>query len=95
MGIIRGNGIPEQGFLYSHGNYTILNFPGAINTVAYSINASGQVVGFYEDGSNGSITSQHGFLYSGGTYSTIDPPGALDPLPTASTTRADRRVLLR
>ena len=34
---------------------------------------SGRVVGFYEDGSNGSITSQYGFLYSGGTYTTIDP----------------------
>jgi len=65
-------------FVYSggtNGTYTILNDPiGTHETRAYSINSSGQVVGF-SDGSG----NLHGFLYSGGsngTYSTIIPPQA-------------------
>ncbi|TMJ85481.1 MAG: hypothetical protein E6G76_16135, partial [Alphaproteobacteria bacterium] len=38
------------------------------------INATGQIVGFYDNDSG-----RHGFLYSGGTYTTIDDPlGASD-----------------
>jgi uncharacterized membrane protein len=66
----------EESFLCSHGTYTILAFPGAINTQTDSINASGQVVGWYEVGPNG-VTAQYGFIYSNGTYTTIDPPGGL------------------
>jgi hypothetical protein len=39
-----------------------------------SINASGQIVGFYYDSSN----HAHGFLDNNGTFSTIDPPGSID-----------------
>jgi hypothetical protein len=35
------------------------------------INTSGQIVGYYFDGS-----TNHGFLDSGGTYTTIDYPGS-------------------
>jgi probable HAF family extracellular repeat protein len=68
----------NQGFVYSNGTYTTLTFPGAINTEPLSINAKGQVVGYYEVGdSNGSIIAEHGFLYSNGIYTTIDPPGGI------------------
>jgi probable HAF family extracellular repeat protein len=59
--------------------YTTIDPPGSTYTIANSINAKGQIVGFYEGGSNGSITSEHAFLYNGGggIYTTIDPPGSL------------------
>ena len=50
-----------------------LDFPGAKVTVAYGINAAGDVVGTYVDASGIS----HGFLLSEGEYTTIDPPGAV------------------
>jgi probable HAF family extracellular repeat protein len=69
---VESRGGPEQGFLYSHGTYTVLDFPGASNTVAEGINAKGQIVGDYIDSSG-----THAFLDSGGTYTTIDPPGSI------------------
>jgi hypothetical protein len=54
----------DKGFPYSKGTYTILDFSGAIVTHPLSISAKGEVVGYYEVGSNGSITAQHGFLYN-------------------------------
>jgi probable HAF family extracellular repeat protein len=68
VGLYTGRtGGPEQGFLYSHDTYTILDFPGATRTGAYSINDKGQVVGYYIGGDG----QQHSFVYSGGTYTTI------------------------
>jgi probable HAF family extracellular repeat protein len=55
--------------------YTTLDDPSADNTQAFGINASGQIVGFYNSGS-----SFHGFLLSGGTYTPLD-----DPLATGAT----------
>src|SRR5712691_1756464 len=60
-------------------NYATLDDPMASNlpmahnlsgTYAQSINAAGQVVGYYYD----SNQIAHGFLYSGGTYTTLDDP---------------------
>ncbi len=48
---------------------TALTVPGAGETRASSINASGQVTGSYDLGS-------HGFVYSGGMFTTLDVPGA-------------------
>jgi probable HAF family extracellular repeat protein len=42
-------------------------------TLAYGINASGQVVGYYTNTTGGGT---HGFLYSGGTYTNFDDPDA-------------------
>lgn len=52
--------------------YTTIDFPGAIQSGAASINNLGQIVGGYQlsDG------SRHGFLYSGGVFTTIDDPNA-------------------
>jgi probable HAF family extracellular repeat protein len=64
-----------HGYLYSGGNYTILDDPLAIQdstssygTVANGINDKGQVVGYFL----GSDHRFHGFLYSGGNYTTLD-----------------------
>jgi probable HAF family extracellular repeat protein len=54
--------------------YTILDDPKATSgTQAFGINALGQVVGSYSDGTGGGT---HGFLYNGGTYTTLDDPDA-------------------
>ena len=50
--------------------YTTLDDPLATNgTVAYGINATGQIVGSYTN-----VSGAHGFLLSGGTYTTLDDP---------------------
>jgi probable HAF family extracellular repeat protein len=50
-----------------------LDFQGARATVAYGINANGDVVGTYVD-QNG---TNHGFRLTEGQYMSIDPPGSL------------------
>jgi probable HAF family extracellular repeat protein len=53
--------------------YTTLDDPLATNgTFATGVNASGQVVGSYNDAAG----NAHGFLYSGGTYTTFNDPDA-------------------
>ena len=52
---------------------TTLDFPGAKTTLAYGINANGDVVGTYVD----TNSKNHGFLLTAGLYSSIDPPGSL------------------
>jgi hypothetical protein len=66
-----GGEINSRGFLLSGGVYSMIHYPGAVNTTAEGINDSGQIVGRYWDG-----IRYHGFLLSGGVYSTIDYPGA-------------------
>ena len=58
----------RHGFLRSKegDNYTTLDVPGAIFTVAQGINNAGTIAGLYVD-TNG----QHGFVLSGGVYTTI------------------------
>ena len=56
--------------LTAQGSYKQIDYPGAVQTFASSINAAGDVVGMYIDTSN----FQHGFLLSGGNFTTIDDP---------------------
>jgi probable HAF family extracellular repeat protein len=58
-------------FILNGGSQTTLAAPGAVATLANGINNSGQVSGYFYDG-----TTAHGFLYSGGNYATLDFPGA-------------------
>jgi uncharacterized membrane protein len=52
--------------------FITIDVPGATNgTIAWGINAHGDIVGHYLDS-----TGQHGFLLSGGIYTTIDIAGA-------------------
>ncbi len=48
---------------------------GTHGTLAYGINATGQIVGYYEDDGT-AFGLDHGFLYSGGNYTTLDDPSA-------------------
>ncbi|MDG4597655.1 MAG: hypothetical protein P9F75_18545 [Candidatus Contendobacter sp.] len=58
---------------YSFYGFTTFDVPGATQTWATSINASGQVAGYhYHD----DLNKSHGFLYSNGTFTTLDVPGA-------------------
>ena len=63
-----------HGFLYTGGNFTILDGPSKTNAGyngAYGINNSGQIVGV------GSLSGNvDGYLYTGGSFTTIDVPGA-------------------
>jgi probable HAF family extracellular repeat protein len=63
-----------QGFEYSHGTYTPIEFPGAVSTDAISINDKGQITGYYQTSST--INPEHAFVYSNGQYTSIDPPGS-------------------
>jgi hypothetical protein len=61
--------------VYNAGTYTTLDDPLGSETWAWGINDSGEVVGYYYNGSG-----YLGFLYNGGTYTTVN-----DPLGTEST----------
>ncbi len=52
--------------------FTTLDFPDATSTSAVGINASGDIVGGYDDADG----VGHGFLLAKGTFTTIDVPGA-------------------
>ena len=50
-------------------SFITIDVPGATNTNGYGINASGQIVGDYTDGSG-----IQGFLLSGGSFTTLNAP---------------------
>jgi uncharacterized membrane protein len=58
--------------------FTTIDFPGAVLTQTFDINAVGDIVGRYID----SIGNGHAFLLSQGSFSTIDPPGAAGVIPS-------------
>ena len=53
--------------------FTLIDFPDAVNTLAWDINNRGQIVGFYEK-KGGSPT---GFILKNGKLTSVDIPGAL------------------
>ena len=61
-----------QAWAMINGTVKMLKPPGSIQSRAYGVNDSNQVVGWYIDSSN--VT--HGFMFSKGKFTTIDPPGA-------------------
>ncbi len=80
----------SQGFLLNQigGNFTLINYPGALGTAATAVNDAGDIVGIYLACQSGNSESEvlqlpctygqvHGFLLSGGTYTNIDPPGSI------------------
>jgi hypothetical protein len=66
-----------HGFIYSKGNFTIIDAPKAASTDATGINNHNEVVGNYIDSS----LHNHGFIYDKGAFTIID-------VPTASHTQA-------
>lgn len=65
--------------------YIPVDFPGAIATDASGINASGEIVGTYNDASN----VAHGFRLEHGTFIAIDYPGALNTTALSINSRGD------
>ena len=57
--------------------FVSIDYPGAIRSYAYGINAVGDIVGAYVDKAG----DQHGFVLGGETFSSIDYPGT-QTLPT-------------
>jgi hypothetical protein len=66
-----GSGGVGHGLLFSDGDFTQFDLPGATFTTATRVNSRGDIVGRYTaSGVN------HAFLLSAGRFSTIDFPGA-------------------
>jgi hypothetical protein len=61
----------NQGFVYSAGKFTAVNFPKSNGTEATGINDKGWVTGLYLDSSD----IQHGFVKKGIKYTTVDVKG--------------------
>lgn len=61
----------DEGFVYSKGKFTAVNFPKSNGTQATGINDKGWVVGLYLDSAN--VT--HGFVKVGKKYTGIDVKG--------------------
>src|SRR4029077_12672552 len=73
------NGSTSQGFLRSTGgSVSIISAPGASDTFASDINASGEIVGYSFGG------TYQGFILVGNTFSPLNVPGATDTLASAS-----------
>lgn len=90
-------------YLESGGNVAPFDFPFSIGTIAYDLNPSGQVVGFYNDAAK----NTHGFLFTPSqfeaafgitpepglvpsyTFESIDFPGAVKTTSYAINSRGD------
>lgn len=62
-----------HGYIYSGGQFTYVDYPGAASTFLDGINSAGIASGFSEDASN----VRHGFTWTNGTFTSIDVPGAI------------------
>ena len=58
---------------------TTIDPPGSVYTLAYALNDSGQIAGYYEDSSQ----HWHGFVYGDSTYTLIDVPNSIYTAPDA------------
>jgi probable HAF family extracellular repeat protein len=56
-----------------NGVFTQIEPPGAIDSIALSINDRGQAAGWYDD----ALGVTHGFIYDNGVFTTVDAPGSL------------------
>jgi uncharacterized membrane protein len=63
----------NHGFLLRDGTYSSIDFPGALLTQAWKINAAGEVAGRYKSPDG----RWHAFLMSDGAFTSIDVPGAI------------------
>jgi hypothetical protein len=63
----RGESGSERAF-----DFTTVDVPGALSTLATDINPRGDIVGTYVDGGHNS----HGYLFRDGQFTTIDFPGS-------------------
>jgi len=70
LGTVSGS-TGSHSFLYSNGNYTSLDAPGAISTTATQLNNVGQILGRYSD-----AAGSHSFVYQDGNYAEVVVPDA-------------------
>src|SRR5262249_25010782 len=70
LGLLMGLTVPAKAD--DDYDFTTIDVPGATSTEALGINASGQIVGQYDDASG----TTHGYLLCKGKYTTLDVPGA-------------------
>jgi probable HAF family extracellular repeat protein len=68
-----GTGARTEGFLYSAGSFTLINFPGADSTSAFGINDIGDIVG---STSFPGVGGASGYILSGGRFTKLDHPDA-------------------
>ena len=62
-----------HGFFYDGATFHTIDAAGAVETYATGIHDSGEIVGYYYDGSH-----SHGYTLVGSTLTTFDYPGATD-----------------
>jgi hypothetical protein len=74
VGQYRDASYKHHGYFYDGTNWASLDYPGATETSAASIDGN-NVVGYYDDASDNSH-GFHGFFYDGATWTTLDYPGA-------------------
>lgn len=67
-----GSNTPLTAFTFTSGTYEILPVPSSTLSLATGINASGLIVGAYQD----LASVLHGFANTGGAFSNVDFPGA-------------------
>jgi uncharacterized membrane protein len=60
-----------HGFRYNGSAYTTIDAPGASETLAFGVNSSGEIVGYYSAGS-----VDHGFVFDGIAFTPLDVEGA-------------------
>ncbi len=77
-GSFTGNTGESHGFVKNGGTYTILTAPNATNTYVTGINASGQVVGHFNDSAG-----YHGFVETNGVFTTLTVPNATNTYTSA------------
>jgi uncharacterized membrane protein len=61
-----------HGFLYDNGIFTSFDFPDAVETLAFDINDSGQIVGVFSSDPTSSIARS--FVLDDGAFTTFDVP---------------------
>jgi hypothetical protein len=68
----------QHGYMLWHGQFTTIDFPGSVTTIARGINPGGQIVGSYTDpvvpGTTCSAPGPqclHGFLYAAGVFQSV------------------------
>jgi uncharacterized membrane protein len=67
-----------EAYVYSAGVATPIPLPNAANSVAYSVNNSGNAVGYAADSNNVST----GFIYANGSVTAVTAPGAASTILT-------------